>query len=288
MALTNRIAIQVFHCLVCLKQNDIIHCDIKPENILLEHPFSSKIKVIDYGSGCLVDQKVYTYIQSRFYRSPEIIIGMDYTPSIDVWSTGCVLAELFTGTPLFPGENEQDQMACIMEVLGYPSDDLIFKGSRSVVFFDSNGKQRNNKSSRGKVRLPGSKPLNQVIKGSDSAFLDFLTRCLTWEPDRRITPEEAFSHPFFTGELHDMADSKTVASNSTTNQTLHPGISKLPAFVNGSRNKEPVSLLPNTSSSSYRRQRNFSTGTYHFLSHKPAWLGSSTDKKKSSKNVTGS
>lgn len=59
---------------------------------------------------------VYTYIQSRFYRSPEVILGHPYSMAIDMWSLGCILAELYTGYPLFPGESEVEQMACIMEV----------------------------------------------------------------------------------------------------------------------------------------------------------------------------
>lgn len=78
---------------------------------------------------------VYTYIQSRFYRSPEVIMGMNYNMAIDMWSTGCILAELHTGYPLFPGENEQEQLACIMEVLGVPEPYLIEKSSRRKLFF---------------------------------------------------------------------------------------------------------------------------------------------------------
>lgn len=61
---------------------------------------------------------VYTYIQSRFYRSPEVILGHPYNMAIDMWSLGCIMAELYTGYPLFPGENEVEQLACIMEVRG--------------------------------------------------------------------------------------------------------------------------------------------------------------------------
>lgn len=66
----------------------------------------------------LLFSAVYTYIQSRFYRSPEVILGHSYNMAIDMWSLGCIMAELYTGYPLFPGENEVDQLACIMEVRG--------------------------------------------------------------------------------------------------------------------------------------------------------------------------
>jgi dual specificity tyrosine-phosphorylation-regulated kinase 2/3/4 len=78
---------------------------------------------------------VYTYIQSRFYRSPEVILGLSYNMAIDMWSLGCILAELYTGYPIFPGENEQEQLACIMEVLGLPEKDLIHRSSRRKLFF---------------------------------------------------------------------------------------------------------------------------------------------------------
>lgn len=78
---------------------------------------------------------MYTYIQSRFYRSPEVILGMSYHTAIDMWSLGCILAELYTGYPIFPGENEQEQLSCIMEVLGLPDKDLINRSSRKRLFF---------------------------------------------------------------------------------------------------------------------------------------------------------
>lgn len=78
---------------------------------------------------------VYTYIQSRFYRSPEIILGCNYHMAIDMWSLGCILAELYTGFPIFPGENEQEQLSCIMEVLGVPDKAFVQKSSRTKLFF---------------------------------------------------------------------------------------------------------------------------------------------------------
>ncbi|KAG1462134.1 hypothetical protein G6F55_003144 [Rhizopus delemar] len=121
MALVKRFAYQLLTAVKFLGENNIIHCDLKPENILLKHPDKSGIRVIDLGSSCFVNEKVYSYIQSRFYRAPEVILGMEYGLPIDMWSTGCILAELYTGRPLFPGENELDQLACIMQLLGVPN-----------------------------------------------------------------------------------------------------------------------------------------------------------------------
>jgi len=104
---------------------DIIHCDLKPENILLRHPRRSAIKLIDFGSSCLSSKRTYTYIQSRFYRSPEILLGLKYDQKIDIWSLGCVLVEMHTGEPLFGGADQMDQMCRIVDVLGMPPFSMI-------------------------------------------------------------------------------------------------------------------------------------------------------------------
>ena len=200
MKIVRRFTKQMLASLILLKKHKVIHCDLKPENILLAHPMHSEIKVIDFGSSCFENQKVYTYIQSRFYRSPEVILGMTYGLPIDMWSLGCILAELFTGVVIFPGENEQEQLACIMEVLGPPEKHLIEKSTRRKLFFDSLGKPRLTVSSKGRRRRPSSKTLQQVLKSDDEAFLDFISRCLRWDPDRRMKPDEAIRHEFLTGQ----------------------------------------------------------------------------------------
>ncbi|KAI8097397.1 kinase-like domain-containing protein [Halteromyces radiatus] len=194
MGLIRRFTIQLLNSLVILYQHHLIHCDLKPENILLKHPTKSTIKVIDFGSSCLENEKVYTYIQSRFYRAPEVILGLDYGMAIDMWSVGCILAELYTGYPLFPGENEQDQLACIMEVQGVPARSLVEKSTRRKVFFDFYGNPRIVPNSKGKKRKPGTKSLAQILKCSDTKFVDFIDQCLQWNPDSRIKPDEAFKH----------------------------------------------------------------------------------------------
>ena len=187
-------------CLCLLQTKRIIHCDLKPENILLCDPRRADVRVIDFGSSCKADEKVYTYIQSRFYRSPEVILGSEYGMGIDMWSIGCILAELYTGYPIFPGENEQEQLACIMEIFGPPPRDIIEKCTRRKLFFDSSLKPRVTVSSKGRRRRPSSKTLSGALKCDDEAFLDFLVQCLRWDPDKRIRPDQALNHPFITNE----------------------------------------------------------------------------------------
>lgn len=214
--LIRRFTKQMLSTLTLLHAKKVIHCDLKPENILLVHPLCSDIRVIDFGSSCFENEKVYTYIQSRFYRSPEVILGMSYGMPIDMWSVGCILAELYTGYPLFPGENEQEQLACIMEIFGPPEKHLIEKSTRKKLFFDSLGKPRLTVSSKGRRRRPSSKDLRQALKCDDEAFLDFLARCLRWDPSRRMSPHDALRHEFITGV-------KLPARSRTYTATSSPG-----------------------------------------------------------------
>ncbi|XP_009936770.2 dual specificity tyrosine-phosphorylation-regulated kinase 4 isoform X2 [Opisthocomus hoazin] len=203
----------VLRCLQVLYQERIIHCDLKPENILLYHKGQGSVKVIDFGSSCYEHQRVYTYVQSRFYRSPEVILGHPYAMAVDMWSLGCIMAELYTGYPLFPGENEVDQLACIMEVLGLPPADFIQAASRKRTFFDSKGFPKSITNSKGKKRCPDSKDLSTVLNTHDAGFLDFLKGCLMWDPALRMTPDEAMKHEWIQEPKLHRAKQKTQTSS---------------------------------------------------------------------------
>ncbi|CAF4466366.1 unnamed protein product [Rotaria sp. Silwood2] len=226
--LVRRFANSLLQCLRVMYREKIIHCDLKPENILLRQKGSSSIKVIDFGSGCFESQRIYTYIQSRFYRAPEIILGIPYTPAIDMWSFGCILVELFTGMlisvieinfdqldcdklscyPIFPGENEQEQLAMIMEVIDLPPNHVLEQGTRKKLFFDSKGVPRTVSTKSLKKRRPASRPLGQILRTTDNNFIDFIRRCFEWDPVERLTPEEGLRHPWI---------QKKDDNNNTTN-----------------------------------------------------------------------
>ncbi|XP_053960210.1 dual specificity tyrosine-phosphorylation-regulated kinase 2 [Anastrepha ludens] len=216
MSLIRRFCNSIVKCLRLLYKENIIHCDLKPENILLKQRGSSSIKVIDFGSSCYVSRKIYTYIQSRFYRSPEVILGLQYGTAIDMWSLGCILAELYTGFPLFPGENEVEQLACIMEVLGLPPKELIANATRRRLFFDSRGAPRCTTNSKGRKRLPNGKSLSQALFCQDRYFINFLQRCLEWDPAERMTPEEAAHHEFLQNSSSSRHRSCRMPNSSST------------------------------------------------------------------------
>lgn len=200
-----RVTYDLLDALVELKSCNILHCDLKPDNIAFTQDNRTSIKLIDLGSGVFENQTMYTYIQSRYYRAPEVILGCAYSFPIDMWSLGCVVAELFLGRALFTGEDKNDQLLAIMEVLGPPPDSLLQSASNFRLYFTDTGRPKILPSSCSK-RQPGSLPLARAIPTSDASFLDFIasklqTGCLQWDPQQRLIPEQGLVHPFVLGGL---------------------------------------------------------------------------------------
>ncbi|CAG8568050.1 8264_t:CDS:2, partial [Acaulospora morrowiae] len=225
---------QLLDALTVLNEARIIHCDLKPENVLLKNLESPTIKVIDFGSACHERQTVYTYIQSRFYRSPEVLLGLPYSSSIDMWSLGCIAAELFLGLPLFPGSSEYNQVSRIVEMLGVPPPYMIEVGKTEHEYFDRYINEHGQKKYRLKtmeqymkdnncVEQPSKRyfsatTLPEIIKSypimrkgvtqkdiekemqSRLAFIDFIQGLLNLNPIERWSPQQAKLHPFITGE----------------------------------------------------------------------------------------
>jgi len=213
---------QLFMALRCLEQLKVIHCDIKPENIMLvEEPkfvndgeqaeqgayvsqsgaiVRPHVKLIDFGSACFQGEEHYTYIQSRFYRAPEVILGAGYNQSIDVWSLGCVIGELVAGYPIFPGKNEGDQLARIIAVCGSPPNKLLKRAFRTSVFFhDATDAQapptlRNVTDAARAARRRSIPKLFEVHK--DDGFNGLVASCLEFDPAKRISPEVALASSF--------------------------------------------------------------------------------------------
>ncbi|KAI8996938.1 kinase-like domain-containing protein [Pilobolus umbonatus] len=225
---------QLLNALYLIKQSNIIHCDLKPENILLKDLDLPIIKVIDYGSSCNEAEQTYTYIQSRFYRAPEVIIGHRYTTAIDMWSFGCIVAELFLGLPLFPGNSEYNQLTRIIEAVGDIPDHMILEGKYGYKYYnieesDDKGllyyslkdiqqySDETNKQEKPSKRYLSTYNLNNLILKYPflnpsitkaerekeirlrEMLLDFLKKILVIDPEERLSPEQALNHPFIAG-----------------------------------------------------------------------------------------
>ncbi|WKY15782.1 hypothetical protein Q1695_000902 [Nippostrongylus brasiliensis] len=219
--LTRKFAQQLAKTLLFLSSPElsIIHCDLKPENVLLCNPKRSKINIIDFGSSCQIGHRIYQYIQSRFYRSPEVLLGIAYDTKIDMWSLGCILVEMHTGEPLFAGSSELDQMMKIVEVLGMPPKELLdigpkthkyFGKTEDGVYYCKTTRDNFNKCYRG----PGHRKLHDILGVTSggpngrragesghsveeySKFKDLIKRMLAYDPKARISPYYAVRHPF--------------------------------------------------------------------------------------------
>uniref|UniRef100_A0A7N0ZS03 non-specific serine/threonine protein kinase n=1 Tax=Kalanchoe fedtschenkoi TaxID=63787 RepID=A0A7N0ZS03_KALFE len=164
----------------------VCHRDIKPQNLLV-NPHTHQLKLCDFGSAkmLLPGEPNISYICSRYYRAPELIFGAtEYTSAIDMWSAGCVLAELLLGNPIFPGESGVDQLVEIIKILGTPTREEI--------------KCMNPNYSEFKFPQIKSHPWHKVFdKRLPPEAVDLVSRLLQYSPKLRSTPLEACAHPFF-------------------------------------------------------------------------------------------
>ncbi|WFD29624.1 hypothetical protein MSPP1_000634 [Malassezia sp. CBS 17886] len=177
---------QILRSLAYIHSLGICHRDIKPQNLLLD-PRTGVLKLCDFGSAKILvpGEPNVSYICSRYYRAPELIFGAtNYTTNIDIWSTGCVMAELMQGLPLFPGESGIDQLVEIIKVLGTPSREQI--------------KTMNPNYMEHKFPQIRPHPFSKIFRPRTPAdAIDLITNILQYTPQARLTAVEALCHPFF-------------------------------------------------------------------------------------------
>uniref|UniRef100_A0A913IDX5 Dual specificity tyrosine-phosphorylation-regulated kinase mbk-1 n=1 Tax=Strongyloides stercoralis TaxID=6248 RepID=A0A913IDX5_STRER len=228
---------------------NIIHCDLKPENILLCNPKRSTIKIIDFGSSCTTDGRIYQYIQSRFYRSPEILLGISYGTQIDMWSLGCILVEMHTGEPLFPGHSEYDQVMKIVEVIGMPPKEMLDIAPKTKRYFekDEHGNYKRKLSKSRVYKPPGSRKLADILGINIGGpygrrlgepghtiedykkFCDLVSKMLQFDPNIRISPYYAVRHPFLRKSEDSYSSNQGSTQQSYTSQSNNPPSNSLGA-----------------------------------------------------------
>ena len=175
-------------CIGYLHSLGICHRDIKPQNILID-PADYTLKLCDFGCAkhLVKTESNIAYICSRFYRPPELVVGATkYTTQVDVWSMGCVIAELVLNKPIFPGKSATDEFLEIMKILGTPS----FEQMKAM-----GGKMIN----PSKLPQINKVPWKEVFKGKndDELFADLVANLLVYEPKKRLRPYLALCHPYF-------------------------------------------------------------------------------------------
>ena len=227
-------------CLVALKfvhELGLVHSDIKPENILLSSYSRALIKIIDFGSSSFVSDRQSSYIQSRSYRAPEVILGLPYDGKIDIWSLGCVVAELYTNEVTFQNDSELSMLSRIEAICGPFPRHMIDKGRNCHRIFTDSGliyekilssddvdeedsshgssSSENTEKFFFRVYQPKTTTiaarlgfdedlLDQPLSGDDenrALFIDFVRKLLTIDPDKRPTAAEALDHPWIKSSL---------------------------------------------------------------------------------------
>ena len=206
---------QMFLGLSLLRKCNILHADLKPDNVLVNES-RNVLKICDLGSASdAAENEVTQYLVSRFYRAPEIILGIPYDFAIDMWSIGCTLFELYTGKILFTGRSNNQMLRAIMECRGKISHKILRKAQFLDYHFDNllnfRSVEKDQLTGKDTVRILNfSKPTRDLktrltvnIRGvSDgdlkemNLFVDLLDRCLNLNPEKRCTPAEALKHPF--------------------------------------------------------------------------------------------
>ena len=218
-----KIAYQVLIGLEYLVSLKLIHCDLKPENILIKSFSNCEVKIIDLGSTCFIHDHLGSYVQSRSYRAPEVILGCQYDYRVDIWSLGCILGELYTGNVLFQNESVQGLLARVIAICGPLPDEVLKNGRHTQRFFTKDKliyqeieedtgrdnkhlsedmieiiKQHKKEKKRANILVPKRSSIKTRLHCDDPMFTDFVKCLLDVDKDKRPTATEALRHPFIT------------------------------------------------------------------------------------------
>jgi len=191
----------------------VLHRDLKPQNLLIDK--KGVLKLADFGLARAFGVPVRTYtheVVTLWYRAPEILLGgKQYSTPVDIWSIGCIFAEMVTRSPLFPGDSEIDQLYRIFRCFGTPNEE-VWPGVGSYPDFKSTFPQWN------------AIPLKQAVEGLDELGLDLFTKMMQYEPSKRISARDALRHPFF-DDLNRLNAQRVALTSTGDNSTT--GLTKM-------------------------------------------------------------
>ncbi|ERE87708.1 mitogen-activated protein kinase 14 [Cricetulus griseus] len=184
---------QILRGLKYIHSADIIHRDLKPSNLAVNE--DCELKILDFGLARHTDDEMTGYVATRWYRAPEIMLNwMHYNQTVDIWSVGCIMAELLTGRTLFPGTDHIDQLKLILRLVGTPGAELLKKIS--------------SESARNYIQSLAQMPkmnFANVFIGANPLAVDLLEKMLVLDSDKRITAAQALAHAYF-AQYHDPDD----------------------------------------------------------------------------------
>lgn len=188
-----------------LHSHRIVHRDIKPQNILVTN--DGTVKVADFGLARIYDfnSLLTTTVVTLWYRSPEVLLGTTYATPVDIWSCGCIFAELFNRKPLFPGQNETDQLSRIFGTLGTPSEEEWPEESPVL---------------RSNFAVSRPRSFLEILPEIGSDAKDLLEKMLTFDPRKRITASQALAHPYFSEYGPDPMTSPTLSTSRSELSSL--------------------------------------------------------------------
>jgi p38 MAP kinase len=171
----------------------VVHRDLKPSNILVNE--NCDLKICDFGLARIQDPQMTGYVSTRYYRAPEIMLTWQkYDIEVDIWSAGCIFAEMLEGKPLFPGKDHVNQFSIITELLGTPPQDVIetICSENTLRFVQSLPKRER-------------QPLNTKFKNADPQAIDLLEQTLVFDPRKRVSAAQALAHEYLS-PYHDPTD----------------------------------------------------------------------------------
>ncbi|CUG93659.1 protein kinase, putative [Bodo saltans] len=256
LARLRSLARQILTALAYIHSLNLMHCDLKPENILFVSHRRCIVKVIDFGSSCFLSDHLSSYIQSRSYRAPEVILGADYDGRIDVWSVGAILAELVTGDVLFSSETVPEMLARIVAICGKPLPRaMLWEGRHTQDFvtkfgciYETGNKERDENAedsyylytpmplevSEDGSQLPDAQLPYAMLRAklaasgmTDPMFVDFIQQCLTLDHHVRPTAQELLGHPFLFEYNDDNAQGGNSGSGDSAASSLDDDVTDI-------------------------------------------------------------